>query len=409
MGRWTRGRTVGRGSSATVSMAFSSSSGEVFAVKSAEMSRSESLQREQKILSSISSPHIVSYKGWDVIVDGTELVYNLFMEYCPCGTLRDAIDRCGGWLGEAEITRYTRQILIGLEHLHCLGIVHCDVKPRNILITEEGAKISDFGCAKRVEDLAGPTVGTPMFMAPEVARGEGQGQPADVWALGCTVIEMATGKAPWPESGDPFSVMYRVAYSAASPDIPSCLSDEAKDFLTKCLRKDPSERWTVTQLLKHPFLARLNSPVSKQCEELKSSSPTCVLDHGFWSSSSEELDHDTVDPEQTVLVNSAADRIGQLSSSSGRPDWTWKEDWGHWTTVRGHFDELNRQLSGTLCGSDGGPIGLSNMEGLEITVISRDGCKKFSKGCKYREGGDVISSAHAGQHGGNSVTLIPKL
>lgn len=333
MGRWTRGRTVGRGSSAIVSVAVSSSSGEVFAVKSARMSESEPLQREQKILSTISSPYIVSYKGWDMTVEGTELIYNLFMEYCRCGTMRDAIDHRGGRLGEPEIARYTRQILAGMDHLHSKGISHCDIKPGNILVAEDGVKISDFGWARRIEEPPGPIAGTPMFMAPEVARGEGQGRPADVWSLGCTVIEMATGEAPWPGPSNPFSVMYRVGYSGQSPEVPSSLSEEAKDFLGKCLRRDPDERWTVTQLLKHPFLARLSFPASKQSEEPKSSSPTCVLDRGFWSSSSEESDPD-----------SAAGRIRQLSLSSGRPDWTWEEDW---VSARG-----NSVTSESFCGSD---------------------------------------------------------
>lgn len=273
---------------------------------------------------------------------GTKLVYNLFMEYCQSGTVRDAIDRRGGRLCEPEMAQYTGQILNGLEHLHSIGIVHCDVKPRNILITDEGAKISDFGCAKKVEDPAGAGLiaGTPMFMAPEVARGEGQGPPADVWALGCSVIEMATGKPPWPESGDPFSIMYRIAYSPESPEIPSCLSDEAKDFLSNCLRRDPNERWTVTQLLNHPFLAQLSSPVSKQSEEeLNSCSPTCVLDHGFWSSSWDEPDHGSLDSKNQSSGNSPPDRIRLLLLSSGKPDWAWEDDW---VTVRGNSDELGR-------------------------------------------------------------------
>lgn len=347
-------------------------------------------------------------------IASTELVYNLFMEYCPSGTLRDAIDRCGGSLGEPEIARYIQQILNGLEHLHSKGIVHCDVKPRNILISEEGAKISDFGCAKRVDDPAGSIGGTPLFMAPEVARGEEQGRSADVWALGCTVIEMATGKSPWSESGDPFSVMYRVAYSAELPEIPSHLSDEAEDFLSRCLRRDPSERWTVTQLLKHPFLAQLNSPVSKQSEELNSCSPTCVLDHGFWSSSWDEPDHDSLDSEHASTGNSAADRTILLSLSSGLPDWSLEEE-EDWVTVRGTPGELETQTDGTLCESVGGSMDHTNSKVPGLTAITREilelsdrnssCCKEFLK-CRWREGGDVI---RCGPQRISPVTSIPML
>lgn len=312
-------------------------------MKSAGMFQSESLQREREILSALSSRHIVSYKGWDLTLEGAELIYNLFMECCPRGTIRDAIDRRGGRLPEPEIVHYTWQILAGMEHLHSRGILHCDIKSENILITEEdGVKISDFGCARRIVDPAAPIGGTPIFMAPEVARGEEQGCSADVWSLGCTVIEMSTGKTPWLERGDPFKLMYRIAYSAQLPETPSGLSDEAKDFLSKCLRRDPRERWTVTQLRRHPFLARSSSPVSKQSEELKSCSPTCVLDRGFWSWSPEDSG-----PDYVRMRNSAADPIRQLSVRSGRPDWMWEEDW---VNVRENPVEQGRQANGDLCG-----------------------------------------------------------
>lgn len=118
--------------------------------------------------------------------------------------------------------------------------------------------------------------GTPMFMAPEVARNEEQSFPSDVWSVGCTVIEMATGKGPWAES-DPVSVLYRIGFSSDAPEIPRRLSDSGRDFLAKCLMRDPRERWTVKELLEHPFL-----DISE--EEFTRNSPSGVLDSGFWDS-----------------------------------------------------------------------------------------------------------------------------
>ncbi|KAL6136912.1 hypothetical protein ACLB2K_062207 [Fragaria x ananassa] len=339
---WTRGQTIGRGSSAVVSLATSSTS-KVFAVKSAELSQSEFLQREQKILSTLSSPHVVSYLGHDITGENNKLVYNIFMEYVAGGTIIDAIRNCGGQLEEPAVRFYTREIAKGLEYLHSVGLVHCDIKGRNILVGEEGMKIADFGCARWADPAAEavPIGGTPMFMSPEVGRGEEQGFPCDVWALGCTVIEMATGgSVPWPNAADPVTLLYRIAYSGESPEIPSFLSDQARDFLGKCFMRDPKERWTVTQLLKHPFLEEtmiINSTsTTKQIQEstANSFSPTSILDQGIWNSSQESQTLGNLLDHPSVENSCSDDRIRRLSLFSGVPRWS--SDEGYWITVRGN-------------------------------------------------------------------------
>ncbi|CAL5342399.1 unnamed protein product [Camellia sinensis] len=331
---WTRGHTIGRGSSATVSAATSPHSGNVFAVKSTELSQSQFLQREQKILSTLVSPHVVEYIGYDITKEKDKLVYNLHMEYVPGGTLSDAIRRHGGGgggrLDEAVIGNYTREILKGLEYIHSIGVAHCDVKSQNILVGESGAKLADFGCAKWLnprEDKAAPIGGTPMFMAPEVARGEEQGLSGDIWALGCTVIEMATGgRSPWTRVADPVSVLYRIGFSGEIPEFPDFLSSQAKDFLGKCLKRDPKERWTAKQLLNHTFLGESNSH-TKQFVGFNSDSPTSILDHGVWN---------TVEESETLDSDSPAKRIGGLLLCSGVANWRWDENW---ITIRSNNNE----------------------------------------------------------------------
>ncbi|XP_030460289.1 mitogen-activated protein kinase kinase kinase 18-like [Syzygium oleosum] len=347
---WTRGRTVGHGSTAVVSLATSAESGEVFAVKSAELGSSASLQREQRILSSLACPRIVGYRGFDVTGEGNnKLMYNLFMEFVPGGTLADLTRKLGGRLSQPTIARYTRQILEGLEHLHSRGIAHCDVKGSNILIDEDGPKLADLGCARRVDDpsaAGSPFGGTPMYMSPEVARGEEQGHACDVWALGCTAVEMATGGAPW-SGGDPASVLYRIAYSGESPEIPGWLSEEARDFLGKCLRRDPGERWTPRQLLEHPFLlgefkSELHVRDAKQVQEWESSasaSPTSVLDRGLWSRAEVLETTGTAGAHEGDAA--AGDRIRRLSVGSAGPRWTrdHDDDGEDWIHVRGCVDD----------------------------------------------------------------------
>ncbi|PKI68584.1 hypothetical protein CRG98_010988 [Punica granatum] len=264
------------------------------------------------------------------------------MEYLPRGTLTDEIRKRGGKLDEPRITRYSRQIARGIDYLHSRGLVHCDIKGRNILIGEDGAKIADFGCAKSADEV-GSCCGTPAFMAPEVARGEEQGKPADIWAFGCTVIEMATGRSLWGgDGGDPLSVLYRIGFSDASAEIPGSLSEEAKDFLEKCLRRNPEDRWTTSQLLNHPFLVdptTCSSP--NRASDSSSSSPTSILDLGFWNSVETESEITKSSSQFTQSCEeevspSAANRIGQLAGPSGRwPGWAGNDV--DWVTVRGNF------------------------------------------------------------------------
>ncbi|KAJ8766576.1 hypothetical protein K2173_023823 [Erythroxylum novogranatense] len=277
---WIRGPIIGGGSSATVSLATSISSGELFAVKSMESSTSMFLRKEQYILSQLSSPYLMRTGA------GLHAI-NLCMEYVAGGNLQNLTRRNGGQLIEAVIKAYTRDILQALDYLHVNRLVHCDIKSQNVLVHQDGSKLADFGCARYVEEngtAASVFSGTTAFMAPEVVRGEEQGYPADVWAVGCTVIEMATGTSRWAELTDPVSALYRIGFSGEVPEFPSSFSDQRKDFLSKCLNRDPIERWTAKELPQHPFLK--DSDKSHYCsreigESNTSASSSCVLTMDF--------------------------------------------------------------------------------------------------------------------------------
>ncbi|PHT99400.1 hypothetical protein BC332_31595 [Capsicum chinense] len=342
---WRRGHTIGHGSSASVSVAKSRFSDEVFAVKSVELSKSELLQKEQKILSQLSSPYVVSYKGCDVTKEKDKLMFNLMMEYMSEGTLVDENRKHGGRINEPLIGYYAKQIAQGLEYLHSRGIAHCDIKGQNILLAKTGAKIADFGCARWIDqadrDVGAkePIGGTPMFMAPEVARGGEQGRPGDIWSLGCTIIEMATGRSAWTNATNAASLLYQIAFSGESPEIPKFLSLEARDFLSKCLRRDPKERWTAKQLLKHPFLEDFNLN-STTDQDFVTSSPTSILDQDIWNSveESETMDYSI---ETASSVDSPLQRLRELGSNSGELKFRWNDD-ERWITVRRNSEYIDR-------------------------------------------------------------------
>ncbi|KAL0921125.1 hypothetical protein M5K25_008164 [Dendrobium thyrsiflorum] len=322
-GSWKVGPTIGYGATATVSLAAEANSGDLFAVKSSPISRSALLQREQSMLSSLSSPHIISYLGFNISGDS----YHLFLELANGG----ALSNLAGRLDESKIRSFTRQILLGLSYLHSNGIAHCDVKGRNVLLCSDGlVKLADFGCARSVGDCARTVMGTPAFMAPEVVRGEEQGIAGDVWSLGCTVVEMATGKSPWPEATNPVAAIHQISFSSDVPAMPEWISDKGKDFVSKCLRRDPKERWTTEQLLRHPFIVE-SEELCSGWKKGKRISPKSTMEFDLWDSETED------EEEQEGLASlelNLPERTRQLET----PPASWAWDY-NWVAVRGRSAE----------------------------------------------------------------------
>ncbi|GFP84003.1 mitogen-activated protein kinase kinase kinase npk1 [Phtheirospermum japonicum] len=264
--RWRKGELIGCGAFGRVHMGMNLDSGELLAVKEVAIAANNSskktqeyigeLEKEVNLLKNLSHPNIVRYLGTAREDDSL----NILLEFVPGGSISSLLGKFGSF-PESVIRMYTKQLLLGLEYLHKNKIMHRDIKGANILVDNKGCiKLADFGASKKVEALATITgaksmKGTPYWMAPEVIVQSGHSYSADIWSVGCTVIEMATGKAPWSQQYQEVAALFYVGTTKSHPPIPEHLSVEAKDFLLKCLQKEPDLRPTASELLKvHPFV-----------------------------------------------------------------------------------------------------------------------------------------------------------
>ena len=173
----------------------------------------------------------------------------LAMEFIPGETLQQRLDRTGP-VEPAEVVRIGRQIAEGLAAAHATDLIHRDIKPANILLEggQEKVKITDFGLARAADDASisqsGIIAGTPMYMAPEQAKGEKLDQRADLFSLGSVLYQMAAGRPPFRANGT-VAVLKRVAEDTPRPireiipETPQWLCD----IIAKLHAKDPRERY----------------------------------------------------------------------------------------------------------------------------------------------------------------------
>ncbi|KAK4490094.1 hypothetical protein RD792_000750 [Penstemon davidsonii] len=255
---WQKGELLGRGSFGSVYEGIADD-GFFFAVKEVSLldqgdeGKQSIIQLEQEIalLSQFQHENIVQYYGTKK--DDSRLY--IFLELVTKGSLLSLYQKY--YLRDSQVSAYTRQILHGLKYLHDRDVVHRDIKCANILVDTNGlVKLADFGLAKatKLNDVKS-CKGTAFWMAPEVVRSRGYGLAADIWSLGCTVLEMLTRRFPYSNLDCMEAALYRIG-KGERPDIPNSLSNDARDFILKCLQVDPSLRPTAAQLLDHPLVKR---------------------------------------------------------------------------------------------------------------------------------------------------------
>ncbi|KAF9987229.1 ATP binding [Mortierella antarctica] len=243
---WIRGKFIGLGSFARVSLGWHRQFGTFMAVKQVELPVNnsykedkqktlvEALEREIDLLKQLHHERIVQYIGSDI----EKGHINIFLEYVPGGSIATLLANYGPF-SEILVRSFVKQILEGLDYLHECDIIHRDIKGANILVDNKGCiKISDFGISKKVEDhlksinlkSSRPSLqGSTFWMAPEVVKQIETTYKADIWSLGCLVVEMFTGTHPFPQFSQ-MQALFQIG-SNCTPDVPEEISDDAKDFL----------------------------------------------------------------------------------------------------------------------------------------------------------------------------------
>eukprot|EP00002_Diphylleia_rotans_P007251 TRINITY_DN1675_c0_g3_i2.p1 TRINITY_DN1675_c0_g3~~TRINITY_DN1675_c0_g3_i2.p1 ORF type:complete len:739 (-),score=134.13 TRINITY_DN1675_c0_g3_i2:1203-3419(-) len=256
VGHYQLGEALGRGAAGIVYKALNINGGEFVAIKQIPLANVPkdqivNIEMEIDLLSRLKHQNIVKYHGHIKTKDYLYIV----LEFVESGSLQHVLKSFGKF-PESLAIGYISQVLQGLAYLHDQGVVHRDIKGANILTTKEGVvKLADFGVAVKVDQTARKVydvVGSPNWIAPEVIELSGASPASDIWSMGCTVIELITGKPPYSDLA-PMQAMYRIVQDL-HPPLPDGISTELRDFLFKCFQKDVTKRETAKQLLNHEWI-----------------------------------------------------------------------------------------------------------------------------------------------------------
>uniref|UniRef100_A0A673XCC2 Mitogen-activated protein kinase kinase kinase kinase n=1 Tax=Salmo trutta TaxID=8032 RepID=A0A673XCC2_SALTR len=292
---------IGSGTYGDVYKARNVNTGELAAIKVIKLEPGEDfevVQQEIIMMKDCKHSNIVAYFGSYLRRDKLWIS----MEFCGGGSLQD-IYHVTGPLSESQIAYMSRETLQGLYYLHNKGKMHRDIKGANILLTDNGyVKLADFGVSAQITATLAKRksfIGTPYWMAPEVAAVERKGgynQLCDIWAVGITAIELAELQPPMFDL-HPMRALFLMTKSNFQPPK---LKDKVKwgnnfhHFVKLSLTKNPKKRPTAEKLLQHPFVSQ---PLSRTLAiELldKSNNP----DHTTYN----DFDDDDPEPESPVSV-----------------------------------------------------------------------------------------------------------
>lgn len=304
---------------------------------------SERLRREAKLVAALRQPNIVQLYDFDV-VDGQAI---MVMEYLAGGSLRDRLARlqnAGQLIALTTAADLLEAVAAGLDYAHARGAVHRDLKPGNILFSEEDIPIiGDFGVAKVVNDLStlttptlvgpGSILGTPAYMSPEQAGGGEIDHRSDLYSLGVVLYEIVTGRLPFTGESPREILIQHLQHAPPSPRVfnPN-ISEAVEEVLLRALAKEPAARYVsaaemVQALRRAGHLERLAKEQRFATSELENEGDAAGLANSVTVSvqSSAAIptpaqDPPTVvaQPERPTPLDPQKDRSDEVGSASPR-------------------------------------------------------------------------------------------
>jgi len=272
------------------------------------------------------NPHPNIVKCYDVI-DEKDSIY-MILEYCDCGDLRRLIEMKKKPLKEKFVQYYFSQLASGLKFLMDRNIIHRDIKPRNILLTNDRRelRIADFGFARRIKNISlfDTICGSPLYMAPEIMGKENYNKQTDLWSIGIILFEMLYNFHPYNRNKtcrEPTELMNKIKDNDLK--IPpkntknKYVSAQCLDLLKKLLQRDVQKRMTWKEFFNHEWINIFNDVINKRSVDEKNIIQNYVIIEDYYSSNNidnndldnKEIDNDNLDDEGIFHIELESDIV----------------------------------------------------------------------------------------------------